>query len=652
MSALVLIVDDSITVCMDLANAFESIGWSTCLCRSLAEARAAIAEQDADLLVLDVRLPDGDGLQLLCEVRETPKTATLPVMMLSTEVEAKDRSRGLSHGADDYVGKPYDTDYVLNRARELVQQRGRRDAEPRRTTLLVIDDSRTFREELRSQLEQAGYCVITAADGPQGLRLATIQRPDAIVVDNMMPEMDGPTVIRKLRLDAGLRGTPCLLLTASEDCDAETRALEAGADAFARKESDCALLLARLSAMLRSARGERISANLETPRRILTVDDSPTYLHRLADTLREDRYDVLLAHSGEEALELLGVQRVDCVLLDLMMPGMGGKEACRRIKSDPALRDTPLIMLTGHEDRSTMIEALGTGADDYIFKSGDIDVLRARVRAQIRRKQFEDEQRKLREELVRSEVATAEARAARDAAEARAALAEELARKNRELEAFCYSVSHDLRTPLQSVCGYTELLLAEHAQRLDDVGRRHLTYVSVAAERMNQIIDDLLNLSRVGVTELKRELVDLSELAQRVLSDLRAGEAVADLRLEVEPGMHEHADPRLMRILLENLLGNALKFSSKTEHPQIRCTREPRDGTFVYAVRDNGAGFDSAQAGRLFEPFCRLHSQSEFPGTGVGLATVRRIVERHGGRLWAEGEPGRGAAIFFTLPQS
>ncbi len=237
--------------------------------------------------------------------------------------------------------------------------------------------------------------------------------------------------------------------------------------------------------------------------------------------LREEGYDVVLAHSGEEALELLAVQPVDCILLDLMMPGIGGNETCRRIKGAPGMRDIPLIMLTALEDREAMIEGLGAGADDYIAKSSDFEVLRARLRSQIRRRQFEDEHRHLREQLLRSEIEAAEARAARELAETRAALVAELERKNAELEAFSYSVSHDLRAPLRAIDGFSQALLEDYSEKLDATGQDYLRRVRAAAQRMGVLIDDLLELSRVGRSELRRERTDLSTLARSVARGTR-----------------------------------------------------------------------------------------------------------------------------------
>ncbi|MGD0523589.1 MAG: response regulator [Polyangiaceae bacterium] len=646
----VLIVDDSLTVRMDLVEAFEAAGFRAVPCSTLAEARAALARGDVSVVVLDVILPDGDGVELLGELRGSGSGASVAVLMLSSEAEVKDRVRGLRMGADEYVGKPYDAGYVVAKARE--RMRGGPAGVSERPTVLVIDDSVTFREALRSALEGAGYAVLVASDGEDGLRQAAAQRPHGIVVDGQLPGIDGAAVIRHVRLDVALRDTPCVLLTGTEGGDAELRALDAGADAFVRKEEDIDVILARIGAALRRGiAGIRPNegASAHGPKKILAVDDSPTYLAEVASVLRGERYEVVLARDGEEALELLAVEPVDCILLDRLMPGLGGQETCRRIKAAPIVRDIPLIMLTGLDDRTAMLDGLGAGADDYIAKSSEFDVLKARVRAQIRRKQFEDENRRIREELLKKEMEAGEARAARELADTRAGHVEELERKNRELEAFSYSVSHDLRAPLRGIDGFSQMLLEDCGDLLDDQARGYVARVRSAAKRMEEIIDDLLQLSRMSRLEVHRQATDLSRQAHAVLSELQRREPERRVTVVVQDGMVVDADARLTMIVLENLLGNAWKFTKKRDDARIEVSASRAEGETVVAVRDNGAGFDMAYAARLFRSFQRLHRDSDFPGTGIGLATVQRIIDRHGGRIWGEGAVDVGATFYFSV---
>ncbi len=222
---------------------------------------------------------------------------------------------------------------------------------------------------------------------------------------------------------------------------------------------------------------------------------------------------------------------------------------------------------------------------------------------------------------------------------------------NKELEAFSYSVSHDLRAPLRHINGFSQALLEDYADKLDETGKGYLQEVRAASQEMAQLIDDVLQLARVTRSEMRRESVDLSELSHSVMAELQKGGTGRTAAVNIEEGLLTHGDRRLLRIVLGNLLGNAWKFTSKREHAEIAFGRERKDGEAVYFVRDNGAGFDMAFADKLFGAFQRLHSAGEFEGTGIGLATVQRIVHRHGGRVWAEGAPGRGATFYFTLPE-
>jgi signal transduction histidine kinase len=220
---------------------------------------------------------------------------------------------------------------------------------------------------------------------------------------------------------------------------------------------------------------------------------------------------------------------------------------------------------------------------------------------------------------------------------------------NQELEKFCYSVSHDLRAPLRSIDGFSQALLEDFPDRVPETARRNLARIRGSTLRMGQLIEDLLNLSRVSRGALSRRAVDLSELARLVVADFESREPARRVDVVIREGMGVDADPRLLRAALENLIGNAWKFTSKTPAPRIEIG-SMRDGTrLVYFVRDNGAGFDMAFADKLFTAFQRLHSADEFSGTGVGLATVQRIVQRHGGRIWADAQVGSGAAFYFTL---
>jgi light-regulated signal transduction histidine kinase (bacteriophytochrome) len=211
-------------------------------------------------------------------------------------------------------------------------------------------------------------------------------------------------------------------------------------------------------------------------------------------------------------------------------------------------------------------------------------------------------------------------------------------------------VSHDLCAPLRTISAFTQALAEDLRYQLDDKSRDHLRRVLAAAARMNELIDALLELSRISRSALGRHKVDVTAVAHAVVDELRRRDVTRRLGATIAPGLAVEADGRLVRIMFDNLIGNAWKFTSKIDDPRVEVGSEPRGSETVFFVRDNGAGFDMTYADRLFAPFQRLHGDRDYAGTGIGLATVRRIVERHGGRIWAESAPGKGATFYFTLP--
>ncbi len=353
--------------------------------------------------------------------------------------------------------------------------------------------------------------------------------------------------------------------------------------------------------------------------RVLIADDNGDLLAFLVSLLAP-HYEVEAVPDGHEALAAIRRRKPDLVLSDVMMPHLDGIGLVRALREDPETRTLPVILLSARAGQEASLEGLAAGADDYLAKPFTALELLARVRTHL------------------------------NLAKARDELNAELSHANEELKAFTYTVSHDLRSPLLAINGFSAIVLEHHADQLDAQGRSYLDKVRAAALRMGELIEALMGLSRLTSAQLSRSPVDLSKLATSIAEELTRKEPERQVHLTIPDGIMAEGDDRLLRIVLENLLGNAWKFTSKIREARIAVGIERLDGHETFVVRDNGAGFDMAYADKLFQPFQRVHTEAEFPGTGIGLATVRRIVERHGGRVWAESAPGLGTAIFFTLP--
>jgi PAS domain S-box-containing protein len=650
----VLIVDDSLTVRMDIGDALQSAGFETVLCADLRSAREALGGEGPVLVVLDILLPDGDGLDFLNELRSSPATAQVPVLLLATEAEVQSRVGGMGTGADEYIGKPYDLGQVVARARTLAQ-----------------------------------------------------------------------------------------------------------ADA---------------------------SGGVGSGRRVLAIDDSITYRQELGSQLRQEGYDVVLASSGEEALELLAAQPPDCILLDLVMPGLSGQDTCRRIKQRAEWRDIPLIMLTARDDRASMLEGINAGADDYIAKSADFDVLKARLRAQLRRKHFEDENRRIREKLVRSETEatarqqveaeqrkldqllrdqqfytrsliesnidaimttdprgiitdvngqmevltgctrdeligapfknfftdperaeaaikrvlsekkvtdyelTARARdgkttevsynattfydrertlqgvfaAARDVTE-RKRLDQVLREQNIQLESaksvaekanlaksdFLSSMSHELRTPLNAILGFAQLMQSDSPS--PTAGQKaSIDQILQAGWYLLELINQILDLAVIesGRLTLSLEPVSLADVmlkCQDMVAPQALKRGVTMTFPKFDAPLIVNADSTRLKQVLINLLSNAAKYNRMGGTVTVDCTVRDTERIRI-TVTDTGAGMAPDKLAQLFQPFNRLGQEAGAEeGTGIGLVVSKRLVELMNGEIGVESMVGVGSVFWIEL---
>jgi len=369
----------------------------------------------------------------------------------------------------------------------------------------------------------------------------------------------------------------------------------------------------------------------EGPVRLLLVDDKPENLDSLRAALEDPSYELITANSGTAALEQLLKHEFAVVILDVKMPGMSGFETATLIRGRERSQHTPIIFLTAHMgDEAATIQGYKLGAVDYLTKPARAEVLRAKVAV------FADlyrVQRQLQRQLDETQ-----------------RLNGELAAANRELETFSYSVAHDLRAPLRHIAGHASLLLQSSILTANSEDRRALDRICAAAVKLGQLIDGLLEFSRVSRTQLRASSVQLDRLVHDVQHDLEPESHDRAVVWKIAPLPEVKGDRVMLRQVFANLLGNALKYS-RGRNPaviEVDCHQTPRET--VVAVHDNGAGFDMKYADKLFGVFQRLHREEEFEGTGIGLASVQRIIQRHGGRTWAEGKVDEGATFFFSLP--
>jgi signal transduction histidine kinase len=413
--------------------------------------------------------------------------------------------------------------------------------------------------------------------------------------------------------------------------------------------------------------------------KVLIVDDSPINLKLLRAILEAENAEVVEAADGLEALAALELGGIDAIISDILMPRMDGYRLCHEVRKHARWRTMPFLFHTATYT-STDDEKLcrDLGADKYLKKPASAELIWSSLRdvmASDRRPAKEsktpsesDVMREYSERLV----AKLEARNA-DLEQTRRRLEQanrELEKGNRELdlrvrqrtmelevstlelEAFSYSVSHDLRAPLRHIEGFASMVLRDGAAQLDATNLRHLHIICESTHRMAALIDALLEMSKLSHAPLRRGPVDLSELAREVAAEVRQGQPDRAARIEVLPDLKVEGDRNLLRDVLMNLLGNAWKFTSKRPDALIEFGRDDAALESPFYVHDNGAGFDMAHANKLFKAFQRLHGQEEFEGTGIGLATVQRIVQKHGGRIWAESAPGKGATFYFTLGEA
>jgi two-component system sensor histidine kinase/response regulator len=404
---------------------------------------------------------------------------------------------------------------------------------------------------------------------------------------------------------------------------------------------------------------------------VLAVEDSLVQSKRIQRFFDEHAIPYQICQNGVEALESVKTKKPLLIISDIIMPVMDGYELCRHIKANEEFRDIPVILLTSLGDPLDIIKGLQAGADNFITKPYDDDYLMSRINYLVANRHirrmgsgdmsidivFQNQTFKInsdKKQILDLLLSVYEAAVNRNehliqAQRQLEEINEHLKAANNELDAFARTVSHDLKSPLNGVIGFADLLKSTYSGVLDEDGKEYLEWITKSAHSMVNLIEDLLMFSHTARKEIERDYVDLSAMAIEAAGALLRTTYQGKYKVDIQEHMSTHADPRMMSVVLNNLIGNALKYSQNKATPEITIGMSRMNNQEVYYIRDNGAGFDMKKAEGLFQPFVRLHTNEEYQGTGVGLSTVKRIIERHGGTIWFDSAPGEGTVFYFTL---
>lgn len=455
--------------------------------------------------------------------------------------------------------------------------------------VLVVDDNAQNLYLLEVLLKGNGFEVGTAMDGAEALSIARADPPDIIITDILMPVMDGFSLCREWRADERLKSIPFIFYTATytEPKDEEF-ALSLGADRFVIKPQDPEVLLQVVNDVLSESK-------------LIAIGPAEA---NIGEDAFFKQYNETLFHKLEQKIAEL--ERNQARLQ---------QEMAERDRAEEELRQLNRTLEDRVAERTSMLvtvnQRLENEVQERLLAEGEVIRLNQHLQARV----------------------------------------QELESLNNELKSFSYSVSHDLRAPLRSINGFSEILLEDYHEQLHGVPLEYLLRIRRSIEKMDALISALLDLSRMSLQEMNVMTVDLSSLVKEIADSLRAEEADRSVAIVVAEGVRIQADRTLIRAVLENLLRNAWKYSRQTALPKIEFGSFLQDNETVCFVRDNGVGFNMQHVDDLFCPFKRLHDTVDFEGAGVGLATVLRIINRHGGRVWGEGVEGEGATFYFSVPE-
>jgi PAS domain S-box-containing protein len=589
-SGTILIVDDVLENLRLLSKMLSAQGYKTRAVKTGLEAIASANAELPDLILLDIRLPDISGYEVCTTLKANEITSVVPVVFLSALNETEEKLRGFAAGGVDYITKPFASEEVLVRVQTYLEM-GR----------------------LRLQLKEQN----------RELQLKNEQLQ--------------------------VEGTEC------------KRAAEKLAESFAKVEDSKTATLNLL---------EDLKTEIELRKRTEELlRETSDYLNSLIDYANapiitwDVQHKITRFNHAFEGLTGYSVSEMVGKELPILFSKDSRDESLRKIAQTSSGELWKAVEIPIQRKDGEIRVALWNSANIFDKEGKEIVATIAQGQDITERKRVEKEFIGLNTELERKvSERTGELRDSQlallnlvddlnQSSRGLASANDALDAVNKELAAFSYSVSHDLRAPLRSIDGFSNALLEDCEDKLDDDGKKYLERIRRATQNMGRLIDDMLNLSRVTQSEFRQEQVDLSKMVHEIIDTNQQRNPLNGMTVNIQEDIIVQGDQRLMHIAMTNLLDNAWKFAGKQEHSQVEFGAIVKDGERIIFVRDNGVGFDMNYAGKLFGAFQRLHRSDEFPGTGIGLATVRRVMNRHGGQAWAESEVGKGATFFFTLPE-
>jgi PAS domain S-box-containing protein len=646
----ILIVDDNPESLQLLFNILRKAGYRVRPAPDGSIALRSVEFEKPDLILLDIRMPQMDGYEVCRRLKSDEKSRDIPVIFISGLGETAQRVQGFNVGGVDYITKPFETEEVLARVdthlrlRELTVRLEQKVQE--RTEELQLEMS--IRKEAEQNLVLMNFAINNVYEGvfliDDNARLHFVNEGACRILEYSRPELLSMS-IWDIDIDFPMRRWPDywnelkLIHSMTFDTNHKTKGgriipVEVNINYIEYDNQNY------LMALVRDITERK--QNEDALRRERTLLSQITETSPVGITMVNRHGDVTFAN--KQAENLLKLKRDEIAKRTYNAPEWhitdfnGGPIPDEELPFRQVLSTGKAVYNVQHAiewpDRKRRY--LSINGAPIINDTGEIDSVVLTIDDITERKHAEDalHENESRLKLLNEELKTT---------------IEKLEAANKELESFSYSVAHDLRNPLKVVRGFTEFLIEEYTERLDENGKDYLEKIKNGTSRMNSIIDDMLLLSKISRQEIEIVGLDLSEMARLTINDLSSTNPNRKIIVKIQNGLKVRADARLMSVTLGNLLGNAWKYTEKTEHPEIEFGAFEKDGRRIFFVKDNGVGFDMSQADKLFAPFKRLHSEKEFKGIGVGLAIVERAVNRNGGKIWAQGDVGHGAIFYFTI---